>query len=82
MLSKLFLLLLVVIIFKGTDPDYVKEYHQISTRQMESSFIKKYSNRTNPNIKGYVLSIKMKQSQYSFLPWIKFKKFKTEKENL
>ena len=68
--------------FNVDAPDFVKEYHQASTQQMASAYIETYSNRTNPSIQGYVISLKMKQSKYYFLPWNKFTNFKREKENL
>ena len=54
--------------FNDNAPDFVKEYHEVSTKQMESAFIETFSNKKNASIQGYVISLKMKQSKYIFLP--------------
>ncbi|WP_103070557.1 hypothetical protein [Aquimarina sediminis] len=75
-------LLFVLNNFNAEVPEFVKDYHEISTREMELTFIEKYSNSNTVSIKGYVISLKMKQSKYKFSPLSKLKIFKKEKENL
>ena len=63
-------------------PDFVKEYHELTTKKEELNFIEKYKENSNIDIKAYVVSLKMKQAKYKFFPWSKLSVFKREKKAL
>ena len=60
-------------------PNFVKEYHELTTKKEELNFIEKYKENSNIDIKAYVVSLKMKQAKYKFFPWSKLSVFKREK---
>lgn len=60
----------------------VEEFHNLNTRKAEKNFIKNYEKSTDPSVLGYVLAIKMKQSEYSYNPLKKFKTFDEAKKRL
>ena len=63
-------------------PDFVKEYHEVSTEKEELSFIKKYKKSTEVNVLAFVVSLQMKQAKYKTFPWSKLKVFNKEKKKL
>ncbi len=63
-------------------PSYVNEFHEINTKNDELQFINKYSDSDDINVIGYVISLRMKQAKYKFMPWDKIAVFRTERDNL
>lgn len=63
-------------------PRFVEEFHAVSSKNEELSFIKKYENDQNNDVKAYVVSLKMKQAKYTFFPWSKLSVFNREKKTL
>ncbi|PKH49437.1 hypothetical protein CXF68_01490 [Tenacibaculum sp. Bg11-29] len=63
-------------------PEFITEYHEVSNKKQELLYIKKFQNTTKVAIQGYVISLKMKQAKYKFLPWSKLIVFKKEKKKL
>ncbi len=63
-------------------PEFITEYHEISNKKQELLYIKKFQNTKKVGIQGYVISLKMKQAKYTFLPWKKLSIFKKEKKKL
>ena len=82
MISAFFKLVFVLYGMNNLAPEFVKEYHELTSEEMELAFIEKYSNSNITCVEGYVVSLKMKQSKYKLLPWSKLKTFKREKNNL
>jgi hypothetical protein len=59
--------------------DVVKEFHQLKTEEAEIKFITKYNQSTDPSVLAYVVSIAMKQAEYSYNPYYKLNVFNTNK---
>ena len=63
----------------------VEEFHKLDGEKEELAFIKLYSSSSDPDIKAYVVAIKMKQLEYMYNP-IKqmslFSDYKTELQDL
>jgi hypothetical protein len=62
--------------------EVVKEFHQLESEAEEINFIDKYKNYNDPSILAYVVSISMKQAEYSRNPYTKLKVFNTNKNKL
>jgi len=60
----------------------VLEYHNITNKNNELAFIKKYKNSTKVNIQAYVVSLEMKQAEYKVMPWQKLSVFNKGKQKL
>jgi hypothetical protein len=77
------LYLSILLFFPPNDtPDYINEYDKLSSKKEELTFINKYQNKSNVDITAYVVSLRMKQAEYKFLPWKKLEIFNKEKKNL
>lgn len=63
-------------------PDFVKEYHEVSTEKEELSFINKYKNSKEVEVIAFVVSLQMKQAKYKTFPWSKLAVFNKEKKKL
>ena len=63
-------------------PQFVDEYHKISSKEEELGFINKYQSSKEVKIKAYVVSLKMKQAKYKIFPWQKLSIFNTERKKL
>ena len=63
-------------------PSYVNEFHEINTKNDELQFINKYGDSDDISVLGYVISLRMKQAKYKFMPWDKIAVFRTERDNL
>ena len=63
-------------------PDFVEDYHNLSSKKEELNYIKKYEESKNNDIKAYVISLKMKQAKYKIFPWSKLVAFNKEKKVL
>ncbi len=63
-------------------PDFVKDYHILRSKNDELNYISKYKKYKKASIVGYVVSLKMKQAKYKFLPWDKMMVFNKQKNNL
>lgn len=72
----------MVVNFTNPTPVFVREFHLVSTKKMEISYIRKYEKSNNIDVLAYVVSLKMKQAKYKFLPWSKLKVFNKQKINL
>lgn len=75
----------IILFFQSTNltvPDFIKEYDTLSNKKEELKYIDKYQGSNNINIRAYVVSLKMKQAEYKFLPWSKLKIFNSEKRNI
>lgn len=62
--------------------EVVMEFHQLKTEQAEINFITKFKETTNPSILAYVVSVSMKQAEYSHNPYNKLQVFNTNKKVL
>lgn len=60
----------------------VAEYHQLTTEQAEINFINKHSQNSDPSVAAYVLSISMKQAEYTYNPYEKIRIFKFNEKML
>jgi hypothetical protein len=77
------LLILFQLITGSTDiREVVKEFHDLKTEKSEIQFIEKYKQSLDPSVLAYVVSIAMKQAEYSYNPYYKIKIFKTNKKKL
>lgn len=63
-------------------PDYVIEYHDVSTKEQEIQFINKYQSSKVISVQAYVVSLQMKQAKHKFFPWKKLEVFNTGKKKL
>lgn len=63
-------------------PSIVNEFHQLGSEDAEVAFIKKHKNSSNPSVLAYVVSLEMKQADYSFNPYKKLKIFDESKRKL
>jgi hypothetical protein len=63
-------------------PKFVTDYHEVSNKKEELLYINKFQNSKEVAVKGYVISLRMKQAKYKFLPWSKLIIFKKEKNKL
>ncbi|WP_043707227.1 hypothetical protein [Tenacibaculum ovolyticum] len=63
-------------------PKFVTDYHEVSNKKEELLYINKFQNSKEVAVKGYVISLRMKQAKYKFLPWSKLMIFKKEKNKL
>ena len=63
-------------------PKFVTDYHEVSNKKEELLYINKFQNSKEIAVKGYVISLRMKQAKYKFLPWSKLIIFKKEKNKL
>ncbi|WP_064966646.1 hypothetical protein [Tenacibaculum ovolyticum] len=63
-------------------PKFVTDYHEVSNKKEELLYINKFQNSKEIAVKGYVISLRMKQAKYKFLPWSKLMIFKKEKNKL
>lgn len=81
---KLFFVILYHVFFYGyqQSPVFVTEFHEAITRDREIKYINKYKNSNDVNVKGYVLSLEMKQSKHELMPWNKLKMFNKYKNSL
>jgi hypothetical protein len=74
------LLILFQLITGSTDiREVVKEFHDLKTEKSEIQFIEKYKQSLDPSVLAYVVSVAMKQAEYSYN---KIKIFKTNKKKL
>ena len=62
--------------------EVIKEFHELKTEQAEIQFIKKHKLSSDPSVLAYVVSIAMKQAEYSYNPYYKIKVFKTNRKRL
>ena len=62
--------------------EVIKEFHELKTEQAEIQFIKKHKHSSDPSVLAYVVSIAMKQAEYSYNPYYKIKVFKTNRKRL
>jgi len=62
--------------------EVIKEFHELKSEQAEIQFIKKYKHSLDPSVLAYVVSIEMKQAEYSYNPYYKIKVFKTNRKRL
>ena len=78
------ILFLVVLFFVSIEntKEVVKEYHQLKSEESELKFIETYKESTDPSILAYVVSISMKQAEYSYNPFYKLSVFKENKLKL
>ncbi|MFT5250078.1 MAG: hypothetical protein ACI93P_001813 [bacterium] len=77
------LLILFQLITGSTDiREVVKEFHDLKTEKSEIQFIEKYKQSLDPSVLAYVVSVAMKQAEYSYNPYYKIKIFKTNKKKL
>ncbi|WP_440881073.1 hypothetical protein [Tenacibaculum sp. C7A-26P2] len=75
------LFLVFIPVFKKT-PGYVIDYHNANTKDKEEAFINRYLLFEEISIKGYVISLQMKQAKYKFFPWQKLAVFNKGKKRL
>ncbi|CAM1370198.1 hypothetical protein [Tenacibaculum xiamenense] len=79
------LLLLIfsfVFVMSNEVPEYVLDYHKADTKEKELVFINKYKSSDKISIKGYVVSLQMKQAKHKFFPWKKLAVFNQGKKKL
>ncbi|MGB2127835.1 MAG: hypothetical protein ACPHXR_00020 [Flavicella sp.] len=62
--------------------EVVVSFHELADRASETEFINTYKDSQNPNILGYVYALEMKQSEYSFNPYVKVRNFILVKKKL
>ncbi len=63
-------------------PNYVMDYHMADTKEKEIVFINKYKSSDKISVKGYVVSLQMKQAKHKFFPWKKLAVFNEGKKKL
>ena len=79
----IWLLISLVQLFNTTPiKEVVEEFHELKTKETEVIFIEKYENSSEPSILAYVIAIEIKQIDYTFNPFTKFKIFKKNKKQL
>lgn len=71
----MFVIFSFLISFYSTEPTYVKEFHELNSKEKELAFIARYQNSSDVSVIAYVTSIQMKQAKYKFFPWDKLKIF-------
>jgi hypothetical protein len=82
MILRLFFICYLFISVNNDVPTYVNEFHEIKTKNEELEFISKYADSKDVSVLGYVISLRMKQAKYKFMPWDKITVFRTERDNL
>ena len=75
-------LLLILLIPSTHLKEIVLEFHELSSRNNESTFIEKYNASVDPSVLGYKYAIEMKQAEYSYNPISKLKIFNEAREKL
>ena len=65
-----------------TIPDFVQDFHEVSSKKEELIYIDTYYKSKNVDVKAYVVSLQMKQAQYKTFPWSKLSVFNKEKNKL
>jgi len=78
----MYFLCVLLFLFQNNTPKHVLEYHNITNKNNELAFIKKYKNSTKVNIQAYVVSLEMKQAEYKVMPWQKLSVFNKGKQKL
>lgn len=78
----MFLVILLLINYGVNEPFFVKEFHELTTKETELEYITKYKSSSDVSAIGYVTSIRMKQAKYKFFPWDKLSVFNKEKSRL
>ena len=63
-------------------PQFIDEYHKVSSKEEELCFINKYQSNKEVKVKAYVVSLKMKQAKYKIFPWQKLSIFNKERKKL
>ena len=62
--------------------EVVKEYHELTNEVSEIFFIYKYQESSDASVMAYVLSISMKQAEYTANPFRKLQLFQENKDKL
>lgn len=65
-----------------TIPDFVQDFHEVSSKKEELIYIDTYYKSKNVDVKAYVVSLQMKQAKYKTFPWSKLSVFNKEKNKL
>lgn len=65
-----------------TTPQVVEEFHHLNSKEAEARFIAKYEKNANPSVLAYVVSLEMKQAEYSYNPYKKLKIFHESRKKL
>ncbi len=60
----------------------VEDYHQIKTKEAELNFIHKHGKSEDPSVLAYVVSLSMKQAEYSYNPYRKLQIFNANRKRL
>ena len=80
---KLLLLVFSLVFMMSKDvPEHVLDYHKADTKEKELVFINKYKSSDKISVKGYVVSLQMKQAKHKFFPWKKLAVFNQGKKKL
>ncbi|APD07656.1 hypothetical protein UJ101_02155 [Flavobacteriaceae bacterium UJ101] len=81
-MTKIIAFLVFALLLVNEIPEYIVDYHNISTKAQELNFIEQYKNSKNVSIKAYVISLEMKQAEYKISPFSKLSIFKKGKKKL
>lgn len=76
------LIVLLLISSLRSEPLFVKEFHELVSKQEEIEYINKYTNSNNVTVAGYVTCVKIRQAKYKLVPWVKLAIFNKEKLKL
>jgi hypothetical protein len=68
-------------VYNSFSQDFVKEFHQLSSKAEEEVYILKYQGKSISH-KAFVLSLEMKKAEYTWQPWKKWAIFISEKNKL
>lgn len=63
-------------------PEFVIDFHKLSSEVSENSFLKEYQNSDDPSVLAYVIAVKMKQVEYYANPLTKLRVFNAAKKEL
>lgn len=75
------ILLTWVLLQPSSEPKFVNQFHQLTNKEEEESFINQYTN-TSVDANAYVIALEMKKAQYTIFPWRKWSIFQTQKKEL